>query len=126
MTEENITIDDYTLEFREGLSVLSIEGALSAERVESLKAPILKAMAGAQEVVLRAESFREADIAIVQLLCAACQSARVMKKKVYLEGEGVNEFLAVAESAGFSRDALCYHRQTKGNGNSGPRKGSQG
>lgn len=126
MIKEKINSDDYSLEFGEAVSVLSIAGALRAERAESLKAPILRALAGASEVVLRAESFRDADMAIVQLLCAACQSAQVMNKRIYLEGEGVEEFLAVAESAGFSRDSLCFTGQTEGDGNPVGRKGSDG
>jgi len=126
MKKEIINSDDYSLEFGEALSVLSIAGALRSERAESLKAPILRAMAGAPEVVLRAESFKDADIAIVQLLCAACQSAQVMNKRIYLEGEGVEEFLAVAESAGFSRNSLCFNSQVEGNGNPGDQKESDG
>ena len=103
--------DGYNLEISGKRSLLTITGILNAERAEALKAPILRAISGASEVVLRAESFRDADMAIIQLLSSACQSALLMSKRVYLEGEGVDEFLAVAESAGFARDSLCSCRE---------------
>jgi len=111
MSEEYIDSKGCSLEIIGNRAILTIKGTLSTERAETLKSPVLRAISGASEVVLRAESFRDADMAIIQLLSSACQSALLMSKRVYLEGDGVDEFLTVAESAGFDRDALCSCRE---------------
>lgn len=94
------------LEFSDDVATLTITGSLNVESIEELKALLMKALAGAGRVRVRAESFTDMDMAILQLLCSTSQSASLMGKILDMEGEGLDEFLKTAESAGFSREML--------------------
>jgi len=98
--------NSYNLEISGGIATLVIIGSLKAERANELKSPLMKALSGAERVRIRVESFTDMDMAILQLICSACQSASLMDKSMELEGEGLEEFLKTVESAGFSREAL--------------------
>ena len=125
MSNSNIKGKGYSLDISGRNAVLTITGPLTAERAEDFKGPLLRALAGASDVILRAESFGDADMAIIQLLSSACQSAGLMSKRIHLEGEGVDEFLITAESAGFPREALCSCEEGDGVVDADPGKGSK-
>lgn len=108
----------YNLDISGEVAELFIKVALRAEHVNELKVPLMKALASAKSVRVKAGDLMGMALPVLQMLCSACQTATLMDKRLTIEGEHLEEFIKAAEGIGFSRDAMCDFQESPSGGKS--------
>lgn len=107
MGKQKQSKSSYHLDISGDVAELLINVALRAEHVNDLKAPLMKALASAKSVRVKAGDLMGMDLPVLQMLCSACQTASLMDKRMIIEGKHLEEFIKAAEGIGFSREAMC-------------------
>lgn len=85
---------------------LTVEAGLTVAAVRELCEVLLKGLEMSDQVVLDLGAVKDADIAGLQLLCAAHRHAVAHGKELLVEGAG-NHLCELARAAGFVRGDLC-------------------
>lgn len=93
-------------------SILSLNGELTLLHAAQFKIELMKALDLSRKVIIDTEELTEIDMACLQLLCSAHQSAGAMKKELSLVPQHSETFYRTIEQAGLSAGSLCGREMT--------------
>ena len=95
------------------VGVLSLDGELTLQRADELRAALMSSLSSADHLVLNVESVTGIDLSCLQLLCAAHRSSEKLNKRLTITGERPDVFRRVVEDAGYLRHVGCVIDQGK-------------
>lgn len=104
----------FKLAHQEQESILSLRGELSLIHAGQFKDELIRALDSAQRVVIETEALSAIDLACLQLICSAHQSALVRGKELILNPRQSEAFMQQIEQSGFTRRYHCDSSGTTG------------
>lgn len=104
---------DFSLEQSGNIAVLTVSGPVTVERAGELKQILMKALYGAEQVVLDIEGVTEVDLSCLQIICSAHRTSTKLNKRITLGNIRPEVFRRAAKCGGFERHTGCELDTTK-------------
>lgn len=95
------------LNVSEGKGVLELEGELTIETAEELKAVLLQALQGTEELIIDLGKITAADLSCLQLLCSAYRSCGCVDGQLSLRGHDFEIFNQLLKDSGYCKTTKC-------------------
>lgn len=95
------------LNVTEGMGELRLEGALTIEIAEELKAVLLQAIQGTEKLVIDLEKVTSADLSCLQMLCSAYKSCGTVDGQLSLRSQDSEIFNQLLKDSGYCNTARC-------------------
>lgn len=99
--------DDMRVESANGTRTVYFTGSLTIDKAAAIARALTEILSGAQTVMFNVESLSDADVAGLQVLCAAHRTCEQRKIALSLDGQRSAAFADSVREAGFSRHAGC-------------------
>jgi len=94
-------------EQQDRIAFLTLSSDLTIEHAEDLKVLILKALSGADQVVLDIKNVSDCDLSALQIFCAAHRTAVQQQKQIALAQSSSKTFRRTVAGAGYWRHVGC-------------------
>ncbi len=111
MAKTNVLQGEITMDIRheqlDNIAFLTLSGDLTIEHAEDLKSLLLKALSGADQVVMDVRDVSKCDLSALQVLCAAHRSAVQQQKQIALAQSNAKVFRRTVAEAGYWRHVGC-------------------
>jgi len=91
----------------EGSAVLQLEGELSVESAEMLRAALLEGLREQDQLLLNCQQTTSIDFFVIQMLCSAHRTSVVQEKLLTWQGTIPAEVKKTIEALGFARLTGC-------------------
>lgn len=87
--------------------VLRIEGAMTIESVDTLRAVLSQLIVEGAQVSVDVEKINETDITVLQTLCSAHRTAELLGAVLTISKNQSEVFQQLVKDTGFTRNAAC-------------------
>jgi anti-anti-sigma regulatory factor len=101
-------------ENKSDVGVLVLDGELTVQRADELRAALMNSLSCAGHLVLSFENVTGIDLSCLQLLCAAHRTSAKLNKRLTITGRTPEVFKRAVEDAGYVRHAACIVDEGKG------------
>ncbi len=95
------------LNIAEGRGELKLEGALTIEAAEELKAVLLQALQGTENLTIDLEKVTAADLSCLQMLCSAYKSCGRVGGQLTLRAHDSELFNQLLKDSGYCKTTKC-------------------
>ena len=99
---------DYQIGQDGNIGVLTLEGELTVESAEELKAILIRLLDTADEMLISLEKVAEADLSCLQLFCSAHRTSESRNKRLKLAENRSEAFERAIRDGGYSRCMGCH------------------
>lgn len=86
-------------------------GDLTLETLGEMKEAVQKALKNAHQVTLSISDIGSIDVAFLQMICSAHQTAEKMKKEITLSDEVATLYYEFLKESGFLRNGGCRNKK---------------
>ena len=98
---------NFAIGYTGSVGVLTVNGAMTLQQIDKMKAALMKLISGSEHVVVNLEDVTDIDMACLQLLCAAHRTSTALNKNFTITGNRPEIFKNMVNEAGFPRKMGC-------------------
>jgi anti-anti-sigma regulatory factor len=100
-------VETFTIQLAGNRAIMTICGDVTIQNISEFKEHLLQLQNMADDIAIDLEGIREADVACLQMFCAAHRTWLQMNKRLSIAGPMPKEFVKILADSGYQRDGGC-------------------